>query len=121
MSTEVAEPRSIKILGREPSAWVASVGAVLVVLASLGVPFLSAGQAAAISALIVALILLATTRPIAPGLVTGVTTAGAALLAAYGMTLPDSAVAAVTGATLAVFALLTRQQVEPQETVVTHR
>lgn len=116
MSTDT---RSIKIFGREPAAWIATVGAVLVAVAALGVPFLSAGQAAAVTAVVAALILVATTRPVAPGLVTGVVTAGAALLAEYGLQVDDATVAAISGATLAVFALITRQQVEPQQTPVT--
>lgn len=113
------EPRTLKILGREPAAWIATIGAVLTAAAALGVPHLSAGQAAAATAIVAALILVATTRPVAPGLVTGVVTAGAALLAEYGLQVDDAVVAAVSGATLAVFALLTRQQVAPKETAVT--
>lgn len=113
--------QTIKILGREPSAWVATVGAVLVALAAVGVPFLSAGQAAAITALVAALVLVATTRPVAPAMVTGVVTAGAALLAEYGLDASDATVAAISGAVLAVFALITRQQVEPKDTAVTRR
>ncbi|QSB15247.1 hypothetical protein JQS43_02460 [Natronosporangium hydrolyticum] len=92
-----ARSRSITLLGREPSAWIATIGAVLV-----------------------AWILILTTRPIAPGLATGVATAGAALLASYRLVLSDAAVVAVAGAPLSIFALLNRQQVEPQETAVSH-
>jgi hypothetical protein len=119
MASEPAETRNVKLLGREPSAWVATAGALLVALAALGVPFLSAGQAAALTALIAAVILMATTRPIVPGLATGVVTAAVALLAAYGLVLPDVAVAAVSALTLSFFALVTRQQVTPKETIVT--
>lgn len=110
---------SVRILGREPAAWVATVGAALVGLAALGVPFLSAGQAAALTALLAAVILVATTRPFTPGLVAGVLTATAALLAAYGLVLPDEAVAAVSATTLALLALFTRQRVAPKDTLVT--
>lgn len=114
-----SDTRTIKILGREPSAWVASVGAVVLVLASLGLPFLSAGQAAAVTGLVAAVVLVATTRPVAPGMVTGIVTAGAALLAEYGLDVSDATVASISGATLAVFALITRQQVEPKVTALT--
>lgn len=116
MSTDT---RTLRILGREPAAWVAAAGSVLTVLAAVGLPWLDAGQAAALTALVAAVVLVATTRPVAPGLVTGVVTAGAALLAEYGLDLPDATVGAVTAAVLAVFALITRQQVSPQDTAIT--
>lgn len=112
---------ALKLLGREPAAWISAAGSVLVVLAALGFPWLNAGQAAALTALIAAVILVATTRPVAPGLVTGVVAAGAALLVEYGMEVPDAAVGAVSGAVLAVFALISRQQLAPQDTAITHR
>lgn len=112
---------TIKILGREPSAWIATVGAALVALAALGVPFLSAGQAAAVTALVAALILVATTRPIAPAMVTGVVTAGAALLVEYGLNAPDATVATISATVMAVFALITRHQVAPKDTAITSR
>jgi hypothetical protein len=106
-------------LGREPAAVIAAVGSILVVLAAIGVPWLSAGQAAAVTAVIAALILVATTRPVAPGLVTGVVAAGAALLAEYGLQVPDATVGAISAAVLAIFALISREQVSPQDTVLT--
>lgn len=111
--------RRIKILGREPGAWVASAGALLTAVAALGVPFLSAGQAAAAAAAISAAVLVATTRPIAPAMVTGVVSTGAALLAEYELHAPPGAVAAIAAATLSLFALVTRMQVEPQDTAIT--
>src|SRR5690554_4769767 len=108
------EAKRIKILGREPAAWIATVGAVLTALAAVGVPFLSAGQAAAVTAAVASVVLVATTRPVAPGLVTGVVSAGAALLAEYGLHVPDATVGAISAAVLSVFALVTRMQVSPQ-------
>lgn len=109
----------MKIFGREPAAVIAAVGSIITVLAAMSLSWLNAGQAAALTGAIAAVILVLTTRPIAPGLVTGVVTAGAALLAEYGLHASDALVGALTAATLAVFALLTRQQVEPKETAVT--
>lgn len=116
MSTDT---RMLKILGREPAAWISAVGSVLVVLAAVGLPWLNAGQAAALTALVAAVILVATTRPVAPSLVTGVVAAGAALLVEYGMEVPDATVGAVSAAVLAVFALISRQQLAPRETAIT--
>lgn len=109
----------MKIFGREPAAVVATVGAVLTFLATLHMPYLSAGQAAAATAVVSALVLLATTRPVAPALVTGVITTGAALFSAYGVHASPEVVGGLTGAVLAVFALITRAQVAPQKTAVT--
>lgn len=108
----------MKILGREPAAWVASLGALLVVLASFGAPFVDGAQAAAITAALMAVVLLVTTRPIAPAVVTGVVTSGVAVLTAYGLHLSDLQVGSLTGAALAVFSLLTRQQVASQPTAI---
>lgn len=108
-----------KLLGREPSAWVAVIGPILMVLAALNVPFLNAGQAAAITAALLAVLLVLTTRPIAPALVTGALTAAVALFTEYGVTVSDELVAALSAAALALLAFITREQVKPQETVIT--
>jgi hypothetical protein len=109
----------VKIFGREPAAVIAALGSVLTVLATLNLSWLSAGQAAAGTAALASLVLLATTRPIAPALVTGVISTGAALFAAYGLHASEGFVAALTASALAVFALITRGQVSPAETAVT--
>ncbi|AGL13890.1 hypothetical protein [Actinoplanes sp. N902-109] len=54
------------ILGREPSLIIGAIGSLLTVLAALGLPWLDAGAAAAITALVSAGIIAATTRPVAP-------------------------------------------------------
>jgi hypothetical protein len=109
-----------KIMGREPAAVVAALGSILVVVAALNVPWLNAGQAAAITAAVASLILVFTTRPVAPALVTGIVSTGAALFAEYGLEAPEATVAAISAAVLAVFALISREQVSPVETPVTH-
>lgn len=109
----------IRILGREPAAVIAAIGSVLTVLAAMNLDFLDAGQAAAATAFVSAVVLVATTRPVAPGLVTGVVSTGAALFAEYGLHASDALVGALTGAVLAIFALISRQQVSPQPTAVT--
>lgn len=107
-----------KILGREPAAIIAVVGALLTVVAALNVPFMSAGQAAAATAVVAAAVMAYATRPLAPSLLTGAFTALVALFAEYGLELSDDLVAAVSGAILALFAFITREQVSPQDTVV---
>lgn len=109
----------MKIFGREPAAVIAAVGSIITVAAALNMPWLSAGQAAALTAVVAAVILVVTTRPVAPGLVTGVVAAGAALFTEYGLHFSDALVGALTAAVLAVFALITREQVSPQDTALT--
>lgn len=104
------------IFGREPALIMGAVGAFFTVLAALGLPWLDAGAAAAITALVSAGIIAATTRPVAPALYTGVATAAAALAAEYGLHLSDKLVAAVAAALLAGFALFgIRPQVTPAD------
>lgn len=105
----------MKIFGREPALWIGAAGALLTVLAGLNLPGLNAGQASALTALIAGVLMAATTRPVAPALFTGVLAAGVAVAAEYGFSVSDGTVAALSGAVLAVFALVTRGQVSPAE------
>lgn len=109
-----------KLFGREPALVVGVIGSFLTALAALNLDFLSAGQAAAITALVTAAIIAYTTSPKAPALFTGVFAAGVALIGEYGIDLSDELVAASTGLIVAVCALLgIRPQVSPQETALT--
>jgi hypothetical protein len=113
--------QNISIFGREPAAIIAIVGSTLTFLAALNVPFLNAGAAAAITALISAGILAWTTRPLAPALLTGVFTALVAVVAEYGFSVSDEVVGGVSAVILALFAFITREQVSPQDTsLLTH-
>ena len=110
----------MKIFGREPALWVAVVVSGLMLVATLGFDWLSAGQAVACGGFLVALVTAFTTRPVAPGFFTGAVTAAVGLLATYGLDLPDSTVAALGSFTLVLFALVTRSQVSPLATPLTH-
>lgn len=104
----------MRIFGREPALIIGAVGSVLTVLAALNLPWLSAGAAAAITALATAGITAWATRPVAPALYVGVVTAGAALVAEYGFHVSDGVIAALSGAVVAGFALFgVRPQVTP--------
>jgi len=101
---------------REPALILAVVSAVLGVLVSLGLPWLSAEQAGLIIALITAVsgaVTAAFTRPIAPAAFTAVVTAAADLMAVYGLDVSQQTVGAVNGLVVAALALLTRAQVSP--------
>ncbi|MGJ3228931.1 hypothetical protein ACQEUV_26780 [Micromonospora aurantiaca (nom. illeg.)] len=104
----------MKIFGREPALIVGAIGSVLTVLAALKTPGIDAGAAAAITAFLSAVIIALTTRPWAPALFTGVIAAGAALVAEYGLAVPDGVTGAISASVLALFALLgVRPQVDP--------
>jgi hypothetical protein len=110
----------VKLFGREPALIIGAIGSLLTVLASLNVPGIDAGAAAAITAFLAAGIIAATTRPVAPALFTGVVAAGAALVAEYGMNVPDGVTGAISAAVLAGFALFgIRPQVTPSTGPVT--
>lgn len=104
----------MKIFGREPALIVGALGSILTVFAALNVPGLSTGAVAAITTFLSAVLIAVSTRPVAPALYTGAVAAAVALLAEYGLTVPDGVVAALPAAVLAGFALFgVRPQVEP--------
>lgn len=113
------ENTPVKIFGREPAAFIALLGSVLVVLAAMNLSWLNAGQAAAATALVAAAVLAYTTRPLAPPLLTGAFSALVALFAEYGLELSDALVGGITGLILATYAFITREQVSPRETPIT--
>lgn len=98
---------------REPAVYVGFIGAVLTALVGLNLPGLNAGQSTAIVAVLTAIVLAVTTRPIGPAVFTGLITAGVALFTEYGVNVPESWVTAITSITLALFAFLARAQVTP--------
>lgn len=104
----------ITIFGREPALWLAVIGAVVTWAVSLGLDWLNAGQATAIITFITGVVIALTTRPIAPALFVAVVSAGAALLAQYGLHWSDAAVTGLGTIVLTVFALAgVRPQVSP--------
>ena len=108
----------MKLFGREPALWIGALSGVLSLGTSLGLDGLSAGQVAAIIALINAVALLLTmlaVRPIGPAVFTNVVAAAAALSAAYGFEVSSEVVGGINVAVLAVLTLLTRGQVSPKD------
>jgi hypothetical protein len=103
----------MKIFGREPALVISAVGALVTLLVSLNLDWLSAGAGAAIVSFLTAVVIAATTRPIAPALFTAVVSAGAALFAEYGLHVADATVAAISGVVLVGFALF---GIRPQAT-----
>ncbi|MFI2577689.1 hypothetical protein ACH5AJ_36450 [Streptomyces rochei] len=104
----------MKLFGREPALWLALIGAVLTWAAGLGLDFLNAGQAVAITTALTGVVIAVTTRPIAPGLYVAAVGLIAALFAEYGLHWSDAAVTGMGGIILAGFALFgIRPQVSP--------
>lgn len=104
----------MKIFGREPSVIIGAIGSLVTLLVSMNLPGLSAGAGAAIVTFLTAVIIAATTRPVAPALFTAVVAPAAALFAEYGLNVSDAVVAGVAGLILASFALFgIRPQVVP--------
>lgn len=105
----------MKILGREPALIVGFIGAVLTGAAGLGLDFLNAGQATAITTALTGLAVAATTRPVAPGLYVAALGPVAVLFAEYGLEWSAESVTAVGSIILAGFALFgIRPQVTPK-------
>ncbi len=99
---------------REPAAWIGIIGSILTSAAAMGLDFLNAGQAAAIVAVLSAVLIAARTRPVAPALFVGAFAAVVALLAEYGLHLPDAQVGFITTLILGGFAFFgVRPQVQP--------
>ena len=106
----------MKIFGREPALWVAGIAAILGLIASFGVPWLTDTQTTVIVALVDAaggVIIAVRTRPIAPGAFLAFVGAVVAVLAAYGVAVSQHTVGAVDLVLLAALALITRGQVSP--------
>lgn len=101
---------------REPALLLNAAAALLGLVVTFGLDWLSAEQAALIVAALNALFGAATaalTRPIAPAAFTLLVSSLAALGAAYGLEYSQENVGALNVLVLAVLALLTRAQVSP--------
>jgi Na+-transporting NADH:ubiquinone oxidoreductase subunit NqrD len=112
-----------KILGREPALWLAVVAAGLGLLVTFNLPWMNADQAglwvAGVNA-VFGVVTAVLTRPVAPAAFTTLVTAGSALLTAYGLDLDPQTVGAVNTLVVAALFLITREQVSPQQTTLTH-
>lgn len=106
----------MRIFGREPTLFIQSISAILAVFVAVGIPGLSATQAALIVAVLTAalgVLNAVVVRPIAPAAFTGLVASLAALLAGYGLELSQELVGSVSAAVVVLLALLTRGQVTP--------
>lgn len=112
----------MKILGREPTLWLAVLTAVISLAGTLGFRLLGADQAALWNAAILAIvgaINAFVVRPIAPAAFTYAVAAIVQLGAAYGLSVTDPQLSMINALIVPVLALLTRGQVSPQDTAIT--
>ncbi len=113
----------MKILGREPTLWIALISQAVVLLGTFQLKFINGEQAALIVAAINALfaaINAYAVRPVSPVAFTYAVGAIVAVAASYGLELPIETVGAISALTVGTLALLTRGQVSPVDTSVTN-
>lgn len=112
----------MKILGREPTLWIALLSSAIILAGTFGIHALNGQQAALIVALVngIALAINAyAVRPISPIAFTYVVGAAVAVLGAYGLNLSLETVAGINALVITALALLSRGQVSPVETPIT--
>lgn len=111
----------MKILGREPTLWIAVASSLIVLVGTFGLDVINGQQAALIVVAvngIAAAINAWTVRPISPVAFTYAVGSVVAVLGAYGLNLPIETVASINAAVIPILALLSRGQVSPQDTAV---
>jgi hypothetical protein len=113
----------MKILGREPTLWIALLSQAIVLIGTFGLDLINGQQAAlivvAINAVFAAINAYAV-RPVSPVAFTYAVGSIVAVATAYGLELGIETVAGLNSITIAALALLTRGQVSPVETSVTN-
>lgn len=108
----------MRIFGREPTVILQTVSALLAIVVTFQMEWLTADQQVAIVAFLSAVlgaINAASVRPVAPAAFIAVATTGAALLTGYGLDLRPELVGSITAAVPVLLTLLTRVQVTPIE------
>jgi len=108
-----------KLFGREPTLWIAVISQLVILLGTFGFRLLSGEQAALIVVAINAIAAAANAwmvRPISPVAFTYALGSVLAVAGAYGLNLPIETVASLNALVVPILALLTRDQVAPQDT-----
>ena len=113
----------IRIFGREPALWISFLASLILLLGTLGFRWLDGDQASivviAINAIAAALTAYAV-RPISPAVFTYAVGSIVAVFSAYGLNVSPETLAMLNGVTVMGLGLLTRGQVAPQETRISH-
>ena len=111
----------MKILGREPTLFIAFIASLILLFGTLGFRWLDGDQAALVVVAINAIaagINAYTVRPISPAVFTYAVGAVVSVFAAYGLEVSPETLAMLNGVTIMGLGLLTRGQVAPQETSI---
>ena len=114
----------MKILGREPTLWIALASQAVVLIGTFGLDILNGQQAALIvvaTNAVFAAINAFAVRPVSPVAFTYAVGAIVAVASSYGLNLTIEQTAAISALTVGALALLTRGQVSPVETKVTNK
>ncbi len=111
----------MKILGREPTLWIAFIASIILLLGTLGLRWLDGDQAALVVVAvngIAAAINAYTVRPISPAVFTYAVGAVVAVFASYNLSVSPETLGMLNGLVIMGLGLLTRGQVVPQETAI---
>lgn len=113
----------MKILGRDPTLWIGIISSLIVVAGTIGFHWLTGVQAGLMVAAINAVagaVNAWTVRPISPVAFTYAVGAIVALVASYGFNVSEETLGAINLAIVPILALLSRDQVSPQDTPITN-
>ena len=113
----------MKFLGREPTLWISFAASLVLLLGTLGFRWLDGDQAVIIVVAINAIagaVNAYTVRPISPAVFTYAAGAIISVFAAYGRDVSPETLAMINGVVVMGLGLLTRGQVAPQETAISH-
>jgi len=112
-----------KLFDREPTLFISFIASVILLLGTLGFRWLDGDQAALVVVAINAIaagINAYTVRPISPAVFTYAVGAIVAVFVTYGLEVSPETLAMLNGLVIMGLGLLTRGQVSPQETAITH-
>ncbi len=123
MNVQPQPTETFRLFGREPSLYVAFFASLILLIGTLGFRWLDGDQAAVVVVAVNAIagaINAYTVRPISPAVFTYAVGALVAVFAAYGLNVSPETLAMLNGLVVMGLGLLTRGQVAPQETAVSH-
>lgn len=113
----------MKIFDREPTLWISVINAIVLFIGTFGLHWISGQQAALIVVAINAVlgvINVLTVRPIPPAAFTYAVGAIVAVFASYGLNVTPEVMAGMNALIIPILALITRNQVGPQDTPLTN-
>lgn len=121
--TDTNRPETFRLFGREPTLYISFFASLVLLLGTLGFRWLDGDQAAVVVVAVNAIagaVNAYTVRPVSPAIFTYAVGAVVAVFAAYGLEVSPETLAMLNGVTVMGLGLLTRGQVSPQETRISH-